>query len=460
MRQKRSTYTQILKFRWVTLGFATLVAFVLLANTNQVPISELASNTTAQTENLPATASLIKPQHFQTVLLGGDSFTSSNSNSNFTTEDASLQNDANLSIVVIQKNDTLSEILDRFGVHSALNGLLKIKKEIKDLISLRPNKLLHLEIRDHKLTSLVYEITPTDHLKVSLSDNQYVATHETLPTQKHESHAFGVIKNSFYQAAIKAGLSDKIIVEMTNILGWDIDFVLDIRRNDYFSVIYEEEYLNGEKLRDGDIQAVEFVNNGKLYRAVRYAHSDNKVDYFSPNGKSMRKPFMRNPIEYTKISSHFSLNRLHPIFKTVRPHRGVDYATPIGTPIRATGDGKIIFKGQKGGYGNIVIIKHGNNYSTLYAHMSKFARNLKVGDRVKQKSIIGYVGMTGYATGPHLHYEFRVNNAHKNPLTIKLPDSRPLAKSKMAHFRQATSLALKKLDTLKGAYASLDISPS
>jgi len=213
--------------------------------------------------------------------------------------------------------------------------------------------------------------------------------------------------------------------------------------------------MNGEKLRPGNILAIEFINRGKTYRAVRHTTADNRHDYFTPAGKSMRKPFIRNPIEYTRVSSHFNPRRLHPILKITRPHRGVDYAAPTGTPIRASGDGKIIFRGSKPGYGNVVIIQHGQAYSTLYAHLSRFAAKQRRGSQVRQKQVIGYVGSTGYATGPHLHYEFRINGVHRNPLTVKLPDSRPLPKKQIPAFKRSTAPMLAKLDTLKRAYAAI-----
>ena len=352
----------------------------------------------------------------------------------------------------VQPADTLSGILDLHNIHSSLSGLLALKEKIAPLLSLQPGDLMKLGIREGRLVSLIHETPSMERLEVVLKDDRYDVTRRVLETVKHEAHGFGAVTSSFYEAGIHAGLSDKIIIDMANILGWDIDFGLDVRKGDYFSVIYEEEYLDGEKLRDGVVQAVEFINNGKAHRAVLHTDAEGNKSYFSPNGKSMRKPFLRNPIEYTRISSHFSPRRLHPILKTVRPHRGIDYAAPHGTPIRSTGDGRVIFSGVKHGYGNVVIISHGNMYSTLYAHLSKFASGASNGKRVRQGQIIGNVGATGHATGPHLHYEFRIGGIHKNPLTVKLPDSAPLPGKEMARFNRSSFVVLKKLDTLKAAY--------
>ncbi len=459
-----STYSQRFKLRWGTLLFAALVVFVLLANARQTqPETETAQVPAAEA---PATVALAEPGPEATTLRE-DSPPSIENAVPFATQEVSLPlvedaEDAddgcgatvNCATILVSRGDTLSGILDRFNVHSSLGRLLKIRKKIAPLMNLKPGNPLHLVVKDGELISLSYEHSPTEHLEITLDGESYAVANRVLPIEKRETHAFGVVESSFYRAGMEAGLSDRTIINMANILGWDIDFVLDVRRGDQFSVVYEEEFLNGEKLRDGRVHAVEFINRGKTYRALWYTGPDGKSDYFSPAGKSMRKPFLRNPIEYARVSSHFNPRRLHPIFKTVRPHRGVDYAAPTGTPIRSSGDGKVTFVGRKAGYGNVIIVQHGRVYSTLYAHLSKFARGLRRGNRVRQAQVIGYVGSTGYSTGPHLHYEFRVNGVHKNPLTVKLPDSTPLPKSKMAHFKQAVAPALAKLNTLNGAYVA------
>ena len=472
MNSKRPGYTQTLKLRWSLLLLVALVVFVLLANARQAPssasapaaagtpeeiVAEEITSQEASTDAPPLAVAIATPTDHE-LQLQTDSLPLLERTVTFLENiDAPLfeRADDNRKTVVIQRGDTLSGILTRFNTHSALGPLLKIKNQISPLLNLKPGKPIHLEIKADKLVALVYEKTPTEHLEIALDGGKYAVTNRTLPIERQEAHAYGTIENSFYLAALKAGLSDKTIIEMVNILGWDIDFVLDVRHGDQFSVVYEEEYLNGEKLRGGDIQALEFINRGKTYRAIRYTNAAGNIDYFTPNGKSLRKPFLRNPIEYRRISSHFNPKRLHPIFKTVRPHRGVDYAAPTGTPVRSSGDGKIAFRGKKSGYGNVVIIQHGQNYSTLYAHLSKFARGQRRGSRVRQEQIIGYVGSTGYATGPHLHYEFRINDVHRNPLTVKLPDSKPLPKKQIPHFKKAITPMIAKLDTLQKAYAAI-----
>lgn len=230
-------------------------------------------------------------------------------------------------------------------------------------------------------------------------------------------------------------------MQLASIFGWDIDFALDIRKGDHFSLLYEQQYLDGEKLRDGRILAAEFTNQDRTYQAVLFTDPKGRGLYYAPDGSSMRKAFLRSPVDFRRISSKFQRERYHPVLGKKRPHRGVDYAAKIGTPIKAAGDGKVIFRGTKGGYGRTVIVQHGGNITTLYAHMSGYRRGVTTGTRVQQGQIIGYVGKSGLATGPHLHYEFRLNGAHRNPLTVKLPDAKPIA----AEYRELFQIQSKQL---------------
>jgi len=265
--------------------------------------------------------------------------------------------------------------------------------------------------------------------------------------ETRETHASGVIDSSLFLAAKESGISQNIIMELANVFGWDIDFALDIRKGDSFSVLYEELYRNGEKISDGNILAADFTNNGKVYRAVRYTNPQTNVsEYYTPDGKSMRKAFLRTPVNFTRISSRFTTSRYHPVLHKFRSHKGVDYAAKRGTPIYAAGDGKVIFKGKKGGYGNVMILQHGTKYTTLYAHLKTYNRKLRNGSKVKQGQTIAYVGSSGLATGPHLHYEFRVNGVHRNPLTVKLPISNPVPKRYLADFELSTTPVLAQLD--------------
>ncbi|MCU7960706.1 MAG: peptidoglycan DD-metalloendopeptidase family protein, partial [gamma proteobacterium symbiont of Bathyaustriella thionipta] len=282
----------------------------------------------------------------------------------------------------------------------------------------------------------------------SQSGEGYKALKIDRPVEKKIRSTNGVIQDSLFAAGHDAGLSDRLTMQLADIFGWDIDFALEIRTGDRFSLIYEEQFVDGKKLRSGPILAAEFINQGHVYKAIRYTDKEGRTAYFSPDGKRMQKAFLRTPVKYARISSRFTRKRWHPVLKKWRSHKGVDYAAARGTPIRATGDGKVIVRGKKGGYGNAIYIQHGRKYTTVYGHLSRFAKRVKKGSKVHQGQIIGYVGSTGLATGPHLHYEFRVNGIHRNPLTVKLPASLPLEKSQMADFHKTTSAWLAQLDTL------------
>jgi murein DD-endopeptidase MepM/ murein hydrolase activator NlpD len=269
--------------------------------------------------------------------------------------------------------------------------------------------------------------------------------------ERRPAQLTGVVTSSLFAAAQKAGLSNRLVMELADIFGYDIDFALDLRDGDRFSVVYDQLYKHGDKLRDGDIVAAEFVNQGKTYRAMRYVDADGNATYYTPDGDSLRKAFIRTPVDFIRISSGFTTGRLHPILNVIRAHKGVDYAAAIGTPVKATGDGIVDFVGVKSGYGNVVSIRHGAKYSTLYGHLSRFRAGLKVGQRVRQGQLIAYVGMTGLATGPHLHYEFRVNGVHQNPLTVALPRANPLSQAVIARWRSDNAAVLAQLDAVSNS---------
>jgi murein DD-endopeptidase MepM/ murein hydrolase activator NlpD len=244
-------------------------------------------------------------------------------------------------------------------------------------------------------------------------------------------------------------------MQLVAIYGWDIDFALDIRSGDCFSMIYEEHFKNGVKVSEGPITAAEFVNRGIPYRAIRFTHEDGHSDYYSDTGRSMRKAFLRTPVKFTRISSRFRLQRKHPILNTFRAHRGVDYAAPNRTPVKATGDGTVTYLGRKGGLGKAIILKHGGRYDTVYAHLSSYKKGLTTGQRVKQGQIIGYVGMTGLATGPHLHYEFRVKGVHRNPLTVQVPKANGIPAESMKYFMTQIEPLLAELDSIQASAGTI-----
>lgn len=329
-----------------------------------------------------------------------------------------------------------------------VQSVMDAGQQARSLLDLKPGQVLRANAADGELLALDLEIDPLNKLEVRRDFDGYSALLHTRPTQTVQTQAAGVINSSLYMSAQQAGLSDRLILELAEMFGWDIDFTQDLQPGDRFAVIYNELTLDGEKVRDGDILAAEFVNKGKILRAVRYTDPDGRVAVYKPDGSSMRKAFSRNPLPVTRITSRFNPNRLHPIFKTVRPHRGVDYGAATGTPVRVTGDGQVAFAGRKGGYGNVVIVDHGRGNRTLYAHLSRFAPKMRVGQRVNQGQVIGYVGSTGWATGPHLHYEFQVNGQTKDPLTVALPNAQPLPDAYRRHFQTETSGWVAKLDAL------------
>jgi murein DD-endopeptidase MepM/ murein hydrolase activator NlpD len=262
------------------------------------------------------------------------------------------------------------------------------------------------------------------------------------------------ITSSLFEAAADAGISYATILKLASIFASDIDFVLDLRDGDEFTLLYEEHWRDGSPLVEGEILAAEFVNQGTRHRAIRYQSPDGRVNYFSPEGKNLRKAFVRAPLAFTRVSSNFNPRRRHPILNTIRAHQGVDYAAPSGTPVRAPGDGKVVFRGRKGGYGNAVILQHPGGVTTLYGHLSGFAKSARYGQRVAQGQVIGYVGATGLATAPHLHYEYRKNGVHLNPRTVKLPDATPLDASARPAFQRAAAPLLQRLDARRELLAA------
>jgi murein DD-endopeptidase MepM/ murein hydrolase activator NlpD len=347
----------------------------------------------------------------------------------------------------IQSGDNLTSLFKRAGlgprdvyrVSSAISGSNALKQ-------LRPGEHISLLVEDGQLTKLRHVRSRLSSTLLMQTEKGYEVVEEERTPEKRTAHAQGQIENSLFLDAARAGLSDKIIMELASILGWDVDFALDIRRGDSFQVLFEEDFLEGEKIGDGNILAARFVNQGQSYEAVRYTDSKGNTNYFTPDGRSMRKAFLRSPVDFRRISSHFKPERFHPVLGKKRPHRGVDYAAATGTPIKAAGDGKVIWRGTKGGYGRTIIIQHGGNITTLYAHMSRYQNGVNNGSRVKQGQVIGYVGASGLATGPHLHYEFRINGTHKNPLTVALPQAESVPASEMNVFTSQTGSIMSELN--------------
>lgn len=329
--------------------------------------------------------------------------------------------------IIVKSNDTLDGIFRRLKLDLSdlafLRGLPGLKARLD---SLRPGELLHLVHKDSSLVGLERRLNDTQTLKVTRENDQLQASVLDNPLETHVRTIRATIDSSLFEAVENAGAHDQTAVTLADIFRWDIDFVLDIQPGDSFVVTYQEFYQDGKYLKDGPVLAASFINHGREYLAVRYVDPEGAIHYYTADGKSMQKAFLRAPVAFTRVSSKFNTARRHPILNLIRAHKGIDYAAPMGTPVEAAGDGRIRFAGRKGGYGNVVEIDHSGGIVTVYGHLSRFAKGTHVGAHVTQGTVIAYVGMTGLATGPHLHYEYRVNGVFKNPQTVALPDAQPI----------------------------------
>src|SRR5688572_2700373 len=349
------------------------------------------------------------------------------------------------------RNDTMDRLFRRLELNLADLAMLRNLPDLRSQVDkLKPGELLRFKYRDGELMGLERKLSDSETLQVIRDENGFSTNVVENPLEVHTRTASATINSSLFQASAEAGLSDRVAFDLAEIFQYDIDFVLDIQAGDRFTVVYEEVFQDGEPLRIGNILAAKFVNAGREYRAVRYVDSQGRGQYYSPDGKSLRKAFMRSPVQFSRVSSRFNLSRKHPVLNRIRAHRGVDYAAPTGTPVRAAGEGRVRFVGRQGGYGNVVELEHGSGVVTVYGHLSRFATQLKRGQRVALGSVIGYVGSTGLATGPHLHYEYRVRGVHKNPQTVPLPDAAPIPDAERESFLTATADLMNMLDLPAG----------
>lgn len=351
----------------------------------------------------------------------------------------------------IKKGESLSVIFSKLDLSKKdLHSIIHKNKLGKQFALIRPGKTLVAQINKYNsLLKLSYKKSKIETLVATRDESSFTVEIVSKPIAKEIAHAQATINSSLFLDGKAAGLSDKTIMQLANIFAWDIDFALSLHKGDQFTVVYEKLLVDGEFYDSGDIISAEFVNRSHTYTAVRFKDKKGETSYYSPDGKSMRKAFLRSPIEFARVSSHFNLKRKHPVLNRIRAHKGVDYAARSGTPITSTGNGKITFRGNQRGYGRVVTVQHGQKYSTLYAHMSRFKKGQHKGSHVKQGDVIGYVGRSGLATGPHLHYEFRVNGVHRNPLTIKLPTAEPIKKSIFAEFKRQTKPLIAQLNKVK-----------
>ena len=351
----------------------------------------------------------------------------------------------------VRRDDTLDSLLSRLNIrNSDAISFLRYDASARGLASnLRPGSSVHAQTTmDGDLLKLQYKTSALSILHIERAAEGYKAYSAEPALQTSSIHKSALIRSSLFEATDNAGIPDQIAIQVAEIFSSDIDFYRDLRREDRFSVIYEAAYNDGELAKVGQVLAAEFVNQGKTYRAVLHRDASGKSGYYTPDGKSLHKSFLRSPLEFTRISSHFSLGRFHPILQKLRAHKGVDYAAPTGTRIKAAADGIVDFVGKKGGYGNVIILKHANGVSTLYGHLSRFSAGMRRGMKISQGEIIGFVGMSGMATGPHLHYEFLVNGVHRDPLKVALPMAMPLPEQYKAEFLANSRALVAQLDLL------------
>ncbi|WP_417703930.1 peptidoglycan DD-metalloendopeptidase family protein [Pseudomonas sp.] len=367
------------------------------------------------------------------------------------TADTTPPSDPNHHNITVSNGDTLSTVFAKVGLNANdLHEALNSSKDAKQFSRLKVGQVLDFELNeDGKLKNLQSKLNDLETIRLSRTDKGFDFERDQIKPEVVTAYSRGVINSSLFLSAKRAGLSHSLTMDLANVFGYDIDFAMDIREGDEFEVIYEEKVVNGKPVGTGNILSARFTNRGKTYTAVRYTSKQGTTSYYNANGESMRKAFIRTPVDFARISSRFSTGRKHPILNKIRAHKGVDYAAPRGTPIKAAGDGRVALAGRNGGYGNTVIIQHGQRYRTLYAHMQGFAKGVRNGANVKQGQIIGYIGTTGLSTGPHLHYEFQVNGVHVDPLSQKLPMADPIVASEKPRFMQLSKPLMARMDQEK-----------
>ncbi len=353
-------------------------------------------------------------------------------------------------IVRVRQGQTLGEIFEQQGVPATeLARLLEQQGKASALCHIHPGDEFAFQ-RGAEGTLQALRFDRDDHTRVVVNFSKEGLREDLIArnVERRTHVARGTIESSLFGAGAEAGMSDTMVLQLADAFGYDIDFAQDLRVGDSFTVIYDDVYREGERLHDGNIIAATFINRGKRYSAFRFTDAKGDTKFYSADGRPLRKTFLRTPVDFTRITSLFSAGRMHPILGTMRANEGCDYPAPQGTAIRGGGEGKVAFRGWQAGYGNVVILQHGGHYSTLYGHMSRFASEA-VGQHVSQGQTIGYVGMTGLATGPHLHYEFRVDGAHRDPLTVTTLPPEPLPATELAQFRTLTQPMLAKLKSLE-----------
>lgn len=351
----------------------------------------------------------------------------------------------------ILRGDTVAGLLSRLDVNDEdIQSFLHSAKNVKGLHQLKPGKTVQAKTTESgELLSLRYVYGGDTMLQVEKQKDGFLAKEWALPLEQRTLMKSGEIKSSLFGATDAANLPDSVATQIADIFSSDIDFHRDLQKGDKFTVVYEAFYNKGELIKTGRILAAEFINAGKPFRAVYFQDRDGHGGYYTPEGKSLRKAFLRSPLEFSRITSGFSSGRYHPVLKEWRAHKGIDYGAPSGTRVKATADGIVEFAGKQGGYGNVIVLRHQGNNETVYGHLSGFTKGLRKGQRISQGDVIGFVGMTGLATGPHLHYEFKVAGMQRNPLAVALPTATPISSQNRGEFSQASQPLLTRLDLLR-----------
>jgi murein DD-endopeptidase MepM/ murein hydrolase activator NlpD len=351
----------------------------------------------------------------------------------------------------VAPGDSMARIFKQQGIPDRELALLLESKPLGPrLKNIFPGHDLRFTLNaDNELLKLAYSPGPLETLEFERVGDRFIGHDVQRAPERLTAYKHAKIDHSLFIASQRAGLDDALTMRIAQIFQWDIDFVLDIRKGDEFYVLFEELYLEDKFIGFGDVLAAEFVNQGDSYQALQYEDPHGQKGYFNPRGENMKKAFLRAPVEFSRISSNFNLRRKHPLHKRTVPHRGIDYAAPRGTPILAAGDGKVVTASKSSSNGNYVVLQHGEQFVTKYLHLSKFARGVRAGKRIVQGDTIGYVGSTGWATGPHLHYEFLVNGSHKNPRTVKLPDATPVPAQELEAFNTQARPLISLLNNYK-----------
>lgn len=464
-QQTRSTTNPIRKRHWF-LGSAVILVGSWITHTTTATITEInpIPNAALQNVGMEVVADVIDSQALLSMAVYASTNAAHNTVTNVVAPE-SLEDLEDLEVLeslespltsrhrVIKKGESLGSIFRKEGLGYALPHKISEHPVANQLASISAGKAFEfLFDENEQLRKIHYPINSLQQLVVDIENDDIVAAEiEDLKYVTKQHTVSGEIKSSLYEAALDAGLSTNLTLEMVRIFGWDIDFVQDIRAGDTFHVIYTDYQVDDARVSDGDILAAEFTTQGQRYRAIRFEDDEGNVSFYTPEGESMLGTFLRSPVEFSRISSRFG-RRLHPISKKWKTHKGVDYAASRGTPIRATADGKVVHLGRKGGYGKTIVLRHAGRFTTLYAHMNGYAKNIKSGARVKQGQTIGYVGSTGYSTGPHLHYEFRVDGVHRDSLTYKTPKASSISKNLREEFTAVANNWGQKLDAVQKDY--------